>query len=268
VSTPSSSDGSVAAGAGGQELAGSVALVTGGAIGIGRAICVGLAAAGAKVVVADRSDTSATVTEVEKEGGEALGVLADVTSERDLADAVRVTEQSFGGVDILVNNAGIFAGLVPGPFDQLEADDWRQVFEVNVIGSFLAAKAVVGPMRQRGGGRIVNIASTTAFKGTAYLLHYTSSKGAILAMTKALARELGGDGIRVNAVAPGFTVSEGVEQNAEHVGAMRQNAPGSRILRREMVPDDIVGAVRFLAGPPSGFMTGQTIVVDGGAYLH
>lgn len=269
MSTPSSSDGApLAENTGGQELAGSVAMVTGGAIGIGRAICTGLAAAGAKVVVADRSDPTATVTEVEKEGGEAVGVLADVTSERDLADAVRVTEQSFGGVDILVNNAGIFAGLVPGPFDQLEADDWRKVFEVNVIGSFLAAKAVVGSMRQRGGGRIVNIASTTAFKGTAYLLHYTSSKGAILAMTKALARELGGDGIRVNAVAPGFTVSEGVEQNSDHVEAMRHSAPGSRILRREMVPDDIVGAVRFLAGPLSGFMTGQTIVVDGGAYLH
>jgi len=257
-----------APGQGGQELAGSVALVTGGAIGIGRAICVGLAAAGAKVVVVDRSDPSATVAEVEKEGGQALGVLADVTSERELADAVSAAQHSFGGIDILVNNAGIFASLNPGPFDQLEADDWRKVLEVNVIGSFLAAKAVVGPMRQRGGGRIINIASTTAFKGTAYLLHYTSSKGAILAMTKALARELGGDGILVNAVAPGFTVSEGVEQNSDHVETMRQNAPASRILRREMVPDDIVGAVRFLAGPLSGFMTGQTIVVDGGAYLH
>jgi NAD(P)-dependent dehydrogenase (short-subunit alcohol dehydrogenase family) len=252
----------------GRELEGSVALVTGGAIGIGREICTGLAAAGAKVVVADRSDPSVTVAEVEKEGGEALGVIADVTSERELADAVRAAQDSFGGIDVLVNNAGLFANLTPGPFDRLEADDWRKVFEVNVIGSFLAAKAVVGLMRQRGGGQIVNIASTTALKGTAYLLHYTSSKGAILAMTKALARELGSDGIRVNAVAPGFTVSEGVEQNADHVGAMRQNAPGSRILRREMVPGDIVGAVRFLAGPHSGFMTGQTIVVDGGAYLH
>ena len=262
MSTPSSP------GESGPELAGSVALVTGGAIGIGRAICLGLAAAGARVVVADRADPGATVAEVEKAGGEALGVVADVTSELELAEAVRATMDSFGGVDVLVNNAGIFAGLTPGPFELLEADDWRRVLEVNVIGSFLAAKAVVGPMRERGGGQIVNIASTTALKGTAYLLHYTSSKGAILAMTKGLARELGGDGIRVNAVAPGFTVSEGVEQNAGHVEAMRQNAPGSRILRREMVPDDIVGAVRFLAGPRSGFMTGQTIVVDGGAYLH
>jgi NAD(P)-dependent dehydrogenase (short-subunit alcohol dehydrogenase family) len=252
----------------GRELAGSVALVTGGAIGIGRAICAGLAAAGAQVVVTDRADPAATVAQIEKEGGTALGVTADVTSERELAAAVNAATDTFGGIDILVNNAGIFAGLVPGPFDQLEADDWRKLLEVNVIGSFLATKAVVGSMRQRGGGRIINIASTTAFKGTAYLLHYTSSKGAILAMTKGLARELGGDGILVNAVAPGFTVSEGVEQHAEQVAAMRQNAPGSRILRREMVPGDIVGAVRFLAGPLSGFMTGQTIVVDGGAYLH
>jgi NAD(P)-dependent dehydrogenase (short-subunit alcohol dehydrogenase family) len=267
VSTPLSSASSIPA-EGGQELAGSVAFVTGGAIGIGRAICTGLAAAGAQVVVVDRSDTGATVAEIEKEGGTALGVTADVTSERELADAVSAAAQAFGGIDILVNNAGIFAGLVPGPFDQLSADDWRRVLDVNVIGSFLAAKAVVGAMRQRGGGRIINIASTTALKGTAYLLHYTSSKGAILAMTKALARELGGDGILVNAVAPGFTVSEGVEQHADHVSAMRQNAPASRILRREMVPGDIVGAVRFLAGPQAGFMTGQTLVVDGGAYLH
>jgi len=262
VSTPSTPS------EGGAELAGSVALVTGGAIGIGRAICVGLAAAGARVVVADRSDPGATVAEVEKAGGEALGVVADVTAEPELAEAVRATLRSFGGVDVLVNNAGLFAGLTTGPFELLTADDWRRVLEVNVIGSFLAAKAVVGPMRERGGGRIINIASTTAFKGTAYLLHYTSSKGAVLAMTKALARELGGDGILVNAVAPGFTVSEGVEHNAERVSAMRSNAPGSRILRREMVPGDVVGAVRFLAGPSSGFMTGQTIVVDGGAYLH
>jgi NAD(P)-dependent dehydrogenase (short-subunit alcohol dehydrogenase family) len=269
VSTPASPGGAAsAAGDGGRELAGSVALVTGGAIGIGRAICVGLAAAGAKVVAADRSDPGVTVAEVEKAGGEALGVIADVTSERELAEAVSATRHSFGGIDVLVNNAGIFASLTPGPFERLEADDWRKVLEVNVIGSFLAAKAVVGPMRERGGGAIVNIASTTALKGTAYLLHYTSSKGAILAMTKGLARELGGDGIRVNAVAPGFTVSEGVEQNADRVEAMRRSAAGSRILRREMVPGDIVGAVRFLAGPGSAFMSGQTIVVDGGAYLH
>lgn len=250
------------------ELLGSVALVTGGAAGIGSAISAGLAAAGASVVIADKSDPAAAVAAIEEAGGKALGVVADVTSESDLDAAVRAASGHFGGLDILVNNAGIFAPLQPGPFEEISASEWRKVMDVNVLGSFLAAKATVGAMRLRGGGRIVNIASTTAFKGTAFLLHYTSSKGAILAMTKALARELGTDGILVNAVAPGFTVSEGVESNTGHVEAMRRNAPGSRILAREMVPADIVGAVRFLAGPSAGFITGQTIVVDGGAYLH
>jgi NADP-dependent 3-hydroxy acid dehydrogenase YdfG len=215
----------------GRELAGSVALVTGGAIGIGRAICVGLAAAGAQVVVADRADPAATVAEIEKQGGAALGVIADITSEQELADAVRATTDSFGGIDILVNNAGIFAGLIPGPFDQLEADDWRKVFEVNVIGSFLATKAVVGSMRQRGGGQIINIASTTAFKGTAYLLHYTSSKGAILAMTKALARELGGDGIHRlggRGAARGSGRDHAAERPGEPDPAPRDGARGHR----------------------------------------
>ena len=250
------------------ELLGSVALVTGGAIGIGRAISSGLATAGAAVVIADKGDPAAAVAAIEAAGGEALGVVADVTSESDLDAVIGAATERFGGVDILVNNAGIFAPLQPGPFDQIDVDEWRKVMDVNVLGSFLAARAAVRSMRQRGGGRIINIASTTALKGTAFLLHYTSSKGAILAMTKALARELGGDGILVNAVAPGFTVSEGVESNAGQMEAMRRNAPGSRILSREMVPDDIVGTVRFLAGPSAGFLTGQTIVVDGGVYLH
>lgn len=252
----------------GGELTGSVALVTGGAMGIGRAISVGLAAAGAHVVVADKSDPAAVVAEVEEAGGQALGVFADVTSESDLEAAVGAATRRFGGIDVLVNNAGIFAPLRQGPFDKITAAEWRMVMDVNVLGSFLAARAAVGSMRQRGGGRIINIASTTAFKGVPFLLHYTSSKGAVLAMTKALARELGSEGILVNAVAPGFTVTDGVEQNADRVAAMRQNAPSGRVLGREMVPGDIVGAVRFLAGPQSGFITGQTIVVDGGAYLH
>jgi NAD(P)-dependent dehydrogenase (short-subunit alcohol dehydrogenase family) len=251
-----------------QELLGSVALVTGGAMGIGRAIASGLALAGARVVVADRADPAEAVAAIERAGGEALGVVADVTSESDLEATVSAATGRFGGVDILVNNAGLFAGLRQGPFDKISADEWRTVMDVNVLGSFLAARAAVVSMRQRGGGRIINIASTTAFKGVPFLLHYTSSKGAILAMTRALARELGAEGILVNAVAPGFTVTEGVQHNADQVATMRRNAPSGRILGREMVPDDIVGAVRFLSGPLAAFITGQTIVVDGGAYLH
>ena len=255
-----------AAGAG--ELAGATAVVTGGAVGIGRAICLELARAGARVVALDRGDAAPVAEEIIAAGGEAIAVAADVTSEAEVRAAVDAAADRFGGVDVLVNNAGIFASLEAGPFDEIPVELWRTVMDVNVLGSFIAAKSVVGSMRERGGGRIVNIASTTAFKGVAHLLHYTSSKGAVLAMTKALARELGTEGILVNAVAPGFTVSAGVETNADHVARMRTNAPTGRVIQREMVPGDVVGAVRFLAGPSSGFITGQTIVVDGGAYFH
>jgi NAD(P)-dependent dehydrogenase (short-subunit alcohol dehydrogenase family) len=249
------------------ELDGQVALVTGGAIGIGQAICEDLAQAGARVVVVDRGDTTATVEAIRSAGGEAIGVAADVTSEAAMAAAAQAGIDAFGGIDILVNNAGIFASLVQRPFEDIPLDEWRLVFEVNVLGSAVAAKSVLPSMRARGGGAIVNIASTTAFKGSA-LPHYSSSKGAILALTKNLAKELGPNWIRVNAVAPGFTVSEGVEQNADETAKMRANAAGSRALQREMVPFDVVGAVRFLASPQSGFITGQTVVVDGGAYFH
>ncbi|MRH28755.1 SDR family oxidoreductase [Microbacterium sp. SYP-A9085] len=250
------------------ELSGAVALVTGGGAGIGRAICLDLAAAGARVVVIDRSDPSDVADQIAASGGESLAVVADVTSEQAMVDAGAAAVDRFGGIDALVNNAGVFASLASGPFEQISVAQWRLAMDVNVMGSFLATKAVVGAMRTRGGGRVVNIASTTALKGTADLLHYTSSKGAVLAMTRALARELGPDGILVNAVAPGFTVSTGVEQNSDHVAGMRVAAPGGRVLKREMVPEDIVGAVRFLCGPSSGFITGQTLVVDGGAYFH
>jgi len=251
-----------------EELNGRVAVVTGGATGIGRVICEELARAGAGVVVLDRSDPAAAVADIVAQGGRAMGVKADVSSEVEVAGAVAAAIAEYGGVDILVNNAGIFASLVPGPFEEITSDAWLEVMAVNAMGPFLAAKAVVASMRARGGGRIINIASTTAFKGVAHLLHYTSSKGAVLAMTKALARELGADGILVNAVAPGFTVSTGVEVHAESVSRMRGNAPSARAIQREMVPVDVVGAVRFLAGPSSSFMTGQTLVVDGGAYFH
>lgn len=252
----------------GTDLDGIVALVTGGAVGIGRAICLDLAASGAKVIATDREEPAGTVAEVREADGEAIGIVADVTDPGAMARAVRSGVATFGGIDVLVNNAGIFASLKPRPFAEIPLAEWRTVMEVNVLGSAVAATAVLPAMRARGAGSIVNISSTTALKGTAWLAHYSASKGAILAMTKTMARELGPESIRVNAVAPGFTVSAGVEQNAEQTAKMRGAAAGSRVLGREMAPSDIVGAVRFLASSQSGFITGQTIVVDGGAHFH
>jgi NAD(P)-dependent dehydrogenase (short-subunit alcohol dehydrogenase family) len=154
------------------------------------------------------------------------------------------------------------------PFDQIPLDEWRQVMDVNVASMFLTCRAVVPHMRERGGGRIVNISSGTPFRGVPFLLHYVTSKGAIVAFTRALAKELGNDEILVNCVAPGFTMSQGVEEHPEVVQALRDVSVSARTLKRDQVPEDVVGAVVFLCGPGAGFITGQTMVIDGGQFFH
>ena len=231
-------------------------------------------AAGALAWAARNAQVPATVVmaktavQAKVDAARAYGAQVDVADTEQVAACVARVREDLGDIDILVNNAGIFGPLTPGPFEAITVDEWRRVMDVNVMGTFLMTKAVVSSMRARGGGRVVNLASTTPFKGVARVLHYTTSKGAVVAMTRALARELGADQILVNAVAPGFTVSDGIDGNADAMGTMRPNAPGQRAISREMLPDDIVGAVRFLAGPLSSFITGQTLVVDGGAYFH
>jgi NAD(P)-dependent dehydrogenase (short-subunit alcohol dehydrogenase family) len=140
--------------------------------------------------------------------------------------------------------------------------------DVNVASMFLTCRAVVPVMREQGGGRIVNISSGTPFRGVPFLLHYVTSKGAIVAFTRALARELGGDGVLVNCVAPGFTMTEGVEAHPEVIEKLRDVSIAARTLQRDQLPEDVVGAVVFLCGPGSEFVTGQTIVIDGGQYFH
>jgi NAD(P)-dependent dehydrogenase (short-subunit alcohol dehydrogenase family) len=140
--------------------------------------------------------------------------------------------------------------------------------DVNVASMFLTCKAVVPHMRERGGGRIVNISSGTPFRGVPFLLHYVTSKGAIVAFTRALAKELGNDQVLVNCVAPGFTLSQGVEEHPEVVQALRDVSVSARTLKRDQVPEDVVGAVVFLCGPGATFITGQTMVIDGGQYFH
>jgi NAD(P)-dependent dehydrogenase (short-subunit alcohol dehydrogenase family) len=173
-----------------------------------------------------------------------------------------------GRIDILVNNAGLYASLAMRPFDQIDVDEWRRVMDVNVMSMFLTCRAVVPHLREQGGGRIVNISSGTPFRGVPFLLHYVTSKGAIVAFTRALAKELGGDEVLVNCVAPGFTMSEGVKENEEVVTALRDVSLASRTLKRDQEPEDVVGAVVFLCGPGASFVTGQTMVIDGGQYFH
>jgi NAD(P)-dependent dehydrogenase (short-subunit alcohol dehydrogenase family) len=245
-------------------MQGKVAIVTGGAQGIGRAIAEGLAREGARIVIADlqgASEAAATFPD-------GIGITADVANEGDVQRLVDEVVERCGGVDILVNNAGVYASLEMRPFEQIPLDEWRKVMDVNVASMFLMCRAVVPVMRERGGGKIVNISSGTPFRGVPFLLHYVTSKGAIVALTRALAKEVGKDDVLVNCVAPGFTMSAGVEAHPEVVEKLRDVSVSARTLQRDQVPDDVVGAVVFLSGPGSDFITGQTIVIDGGQTFH
>jgi NAD(P)-dependent dehydrogenase (short-subunit alcohol dehydrogenase family) len=245
-------------------LDGKVAVVTGAAQGIGRAIADGLAAAGARIVVADLRGAEEAAQSFE--GG--LGIAVDVSKEDDVQRLVDEAVAECGGVDILVNNAGLYASLEMRPFDQIPLEEWRQVMDVNVASMFLTCRAAVPVMRARGGGRIVNISSGTVFRGVPFLLHYVTSKGAIVAFTRALAKELGKDKVLVNCVAPGFTMSAGVEAHPEVIEKLRDVSVAARTLQRDQLPEDVVGAVVYFCGPGSDFVTGQTIVIDGGQTFH
>src|SRR3954454_15284038 len=245
-------------------LGGKVAIVTGASQGIGNAIAKGLAAEGARIVVADLSRAQEAAEEFE----DGVGLTVDVADEAQVEQMARETVDRCGSIDVLVNNAGLYASLQMRPFTEIPVDEWRQVMDVNVLSMFLTTRAVVPRMREQGGGRIVNISSGTPFRGVPFLLHYVTSKGAIVAFTKSLAKELGGDEILVNCVAPGFTMSDGVQENPEVIEALRDVSVSARTIKRDQVPEDVVGAVAFLCGPESTFVTGQTMVIDGGQYFH
>jgi len=249
-------------------LANSVAIVTGGAMGIGFAIADELGRRGARLVIADRAGAEGAAARLAASGHEALGVTVDVASEASVMAMAKAAEDRFGGVDVLVNNAGIFSTLIPKPFDQIDVAEFRRVMDVNVMGVFLCAKALLPAFERRGGGRIINISSGVAFKGNPLMAHYVASKGAVVSLTRALATELGPRKILVNSVAPGFTLSDGVDRNPALVAGVKGPSLRNRVLARDMVPQDLVGAVAFFAGAESAFITGQTLVVDGGAYYH
>jgi NAD(P)-dependent dehydrogenase (short-subunit alcohol dehydrogenase family) len=236
-------------------LAGKVAIVTGGAQGIGAAIARGLDAEGAEVVIVDLEPP---------EGG----IQADVSSEEDVERAVAQALERNGRIDILVNNAGLYASLEMRAFTEIPLEEWNRVMEVNVASMFLTCRAVVPVMREQGGGKIVNISSGTPFRGVPFLLHYVTSKGAIVAFTRSLAKEVGANSIHVNCVAPGFTMSEGVKSHPDVIEALRDVSVAARTIKRDQVPEDVVGAVVFLCSPAADFVTGQTMVIDGGQFFH
>jgi len=246
-----------------------VAIVTGGAQGIGAAYCNGLANEGAKIVIADTSDGSALTQSICNNGGEAIYIKSDISREEDNQRMAEKTIESFGRIDILVANAGLYTNLERKISIEETPQEWDAVMNVNIKGVWLSAKTVIPHMENSGYGKIINIASTAAFSGQGHSTRYAASKAAVIGITRTMAREYGLKGITINAIAPGpietTTPSEQADPNLQN----RQAAIiGRRSIKRLGMPDDVVGLCIFLASSESDFITGQTIVVDGGSVLH
>lgn len=249
-------------------LDGKVAIVTGGARSIGAAFAKGLSEEGAQVVVADLDDAEETLGIIKQAGGDAMAVKTDVTREADCDNMVAQAVQTYGRLDILVANAGLWVHLERQNALEIDVETWQKVMAVNVQGVWLSAKAAIPAMRKNEYGKIITVASTRAMKGGASMLHYDASKGAVIAMTRSLAREWGEAGIRANVIAPGATDTEISRSLADETQQARRVASAqSRAIKRAEEPDDLVGTCQFLASPESDFMSGQTIVVDGGAVM-
>lgn len=245
-----------------------VAIVTGAAQGLGRAYAIRLADEGARIVIADIGDGSGVRDEIAKKGGQAIVTHTDVSDEENVRAMARETIERFGRIDILVNNAGLFTTVAKKPFYDISVEEWDRVMSVNVKGTFLCSKAVYPQMKKQGKGKIINISSATFFMGAPNFGHYVASKGAVVGLTRAFAREVGDSGICVNAIAPGLTVSEIIRGNAKYPEEYLKLVASGRSIKRDEIPDDLTGAVVFLASDDSDFLTGQTIVVDGGLIMY
>lgn len=244
-----------------------VAIVTGGARGLGKVFCMAMAEEGARIVVADILEDEArrTATEIMDKGGSSISMKVDVSSEEETSRMAQETIKEFSRIDILVNNAAMIFGIGRRPFHDITLEEWNRLMNVNLGGPFLCAKAVFPRMKAQGKGKIINISSETAFTGSKGFLHYVTSKGGILSFTKSLAAELGQYGIRVNCVAPGFTNSESAKSVTDDI--TKYDTSLTPLGRLEQ-PEDLIGAVVFFAGDESDFITGQVLVVDGGRYMH
>ena len=248
-----------------KRLEGRVAIVTGGGHGIGKAYARRLAEEGAAIVIAELDGVAGERVATQVAG---LAVRTDVADEASCQEMARRTLERYGRIDVLVNNAAIFATIPMSraPFDQVDPAEWDRMMAVNLRGTWLACRAVIPQMRQQRYGKIINISSGTALKGAATRIHYVTSKAGIIGFTRTLAMEVGKDNICVNCIAPGSTLSE--ENADESIVKYRQAAASTRALQRMQRPEDLVGAVAFFASSDSDFITGQTLVVDGGAHMH
>ncbi len=247
------------------KLGGKAAIVTGGAIGIGRHYVKALLDAGARVAVFDVVDGSSIAVELGADADRCRFFRTDVSDEQAVSTSVAEVAAWAGTVDILVNNAALFANLHDTPVTEISVSDWDRVMAVNLRGPFLMAKHVVPLMRQAGGGKIINIGSGSANKGMPLMSHYVTSKAGILGLTRTLSRELGGDNICVNTLSPGLILSDSIAKNEAHIQNNRDRVLQSRALRRDGYPDDLVGALVFLCSSDSDFVSGQTLAVDGGS---
>ena len=248
-------------------LDGRVAIVTGAAQGIGAAFARAMAAEGARIAIADLDTGEAVVEELKAGGGEAIDVPTDVADEESCEAMVARTVEAFGGLDIIVNNAAVFTTVERKPFAQISVEEWDKVLAVNTKGVWLCCKAAVPEMRKKKYGKVISICTGRIFKGSPFFLHYDASKAAVLGITRALARELGDDNISVNAIAPGSTMSENVLKRTNWMGGGPERTRATRAIKQDETPEDLVGACLYFASADSDFVTGQTIVVDGGSAM-
>jgi len=245
-----------------------VALLTGGAKGLGRHYAQALAREGARLMIADVADGRELAETIARERGanSVASAVTDVSDEGAVKALVAQTIERFGRIDILVNNAALFAPLAEQKVTEIDVDLWDRVMAINIRGVFLMTKHVAPHMIAQKYGKIINISSGTVARGIPNFAHYVTSKGAVTAFTRSVSRELGEHNICVNSLAPGFTLSDSViNENPGHLDHSRAPSLARRAIKRDEYPEDLLGTLIFLASPDSDFMTGQTLAVDGGA---